>query len=228
MLYVLLGIVVTSVAVLMVNHQSGELFGYPIEAVGSIALLSTLLLFLLSQRGGGRRSAPLQSLKYFLVWAGIGFVIVLGYSFKDTGRMLFERVAGELVPGAAVVTNSGEVFFRRAADGHFQVRADIDGTTVPMLLDSGASAVVLTRSDAEAIGIDTSNLAYLSPVNTANGQAFTAPITLSRISVGGIEARNVSAMVAQEGALRESLLGMTYLNRLGSWSVAGDRLTLTP
>ncbi|WP_319410389.1 TIGR02281 family clan AA aspartic protease [uncultured Cohaesibacter sp.] len=227
MLYALLGIVATAVAVLMYNHQSGELFGYPIEAIGSVALLSTLLLFLLSGRGSKRAGSAFKSLKYLLMWGALGILLVLGYSFKDDARLLVDRVAGELVPGTAMVSTDGSVSFRRSADGHFQVRATIDGSTIPMLVDSGASAVVLTQEDAAAIGIDTRNLSFLSPVNTANGRTFTAPIMLERISVGGIEARNVRAMVAQAGTLQESLLGMSYLDQLKSWSVQGDSITFS-
>ena len=227
MLYALLGIVATAVAVLMYNHQSGELFGYPIEAIGSVALLSTLLLFLLSGRGARRAGSAFKSLKYLLMWGALGILLVLGYSFKDDARLLVDRVAGELVPGTAMVSTDGSVSFRRSADGHFQVRATIDGSTIPMLVDSGASAVVLTQEDAAAIGIDTRNLSFLSPVNTANGRTFTAPIMLERISVGGIEARNVRAMVAQAGTLQESLLGMSYLDQLKSWSVQGDSITFS-
>ncbi|WP_316859686.1 TIGR02281 family clan AA aspartic protease [uncultured Cohaesibacter sp.] len=58
-----------------------------------------------------------------------------------------------------------------------------------MMVDSGASSVVLTHEDALTIGIDTANLNYASPVNTANGKAYTARIWLNKISVGGIEAK---------------------------------------
>ncbi|WP_319568869.1 retropepsin-like aspartic protease family protein [Cohaesibacter marisflavi] len=227
MFYALMGIVVTAVAILMYNHQSGELFGYPIEAIGSVAVLSTLLLFLLSGRGSRRSAPPLKSLKYLVLWAALGLLLVLGYSFKDDARMLVSRVTGELVPGSAMVSSDGSVSFRRSAGGHFQVSADVNGSSLSMLVDSGASAVVLTRDDAEAIGIDTARLSYIAPVSTANGRTFTAPIVLDSISVGGLQANNVRAMVAQDGALRESLLGMSYLDRLGSWSVSGDRLTIS-
>nr|WP_321483366.1 TIGR02281 family clan AA aspartic protease [uncultured Cohaesibacter sp.] len=227
MFYALMGIVVTAVAILMYNHQSGELFGYPIEAIGSVTLLSTMLLFLVSRRGSRRSASPLKSLKYLFMWGALGILLVLGYSFKDDARMLVSRVTGELVPGSAMVSSDGSVSFRRSSGGHFQVNADINGVSLSMLVDSGASAVVLTKSDAEAIGVDTASLNYIAPVSTANGRAFTAPIVLDSISVGGLQANNVRAMVAQDGALQESLLGMSYLDRLGSWSVSGDRLTMS-
>ncbi len=222
-----MAIVITAVAVLMYNHQAGELFGYPIESIGSVALLSTLLLFLTSRGSSKWKNTPVRYAKHFLVWLALGVVLILAYSFKDDARSLVDRFASELIPGTAIVAEDGSVTFKRASDGHFQVKASVNGATISMLVDSGASAVVLTAKDAKAIGLDTSALSYTTPVTTANGRAFTAPIILDRISVGGIEARTVRAMVAQEGSLRGSLLGMSYLDRLGSWSVSGDRITLT-
>jgi aspartyl protease family protein len=63
-------------------------------------------------------------------------------------------------------------------------------------------------------------------VDTANGRARAAPVTLERVSIGGITERSVPALIAQPGQLRASLLGMSFLNRLESWQVRGDRLLL--
>lgn len=226
MFYILMGIMVTAVALLMFNHEQGELFGYPIEMVASITLSASLLLYLLSGRWG--RSSLVQSIKQMAIWLLIGFGLVLGYSFKDDAKHLVLRVAGELVPGMAMVSEGGAVDFRRADNGHFMVRAEIEGATIPMLVDTGASSVVLSYQDAQEAGIAVETLSFNVPVSTANGRTFSARIWLNDISVGGINAKRVPAMVAQEGDLNQSLLGMTYLERLGGWSVSGDRLTMRP
>ena len=226
MFYVLMGILVTAVALLMFNHEAGEVFGYPIEMVASATLSTSLLLYLVGGRWG--QTSVMQSVKQAAIWLLIGFALILGYSFKDDAQMLVNRVAGELIPGAAVVEQTGDVTFRRAENGHFSVRANVNGATIPMIVDSGASSVVLSYGDAQRAGLDLDSLNFSAPVSTANGRAFAARIWLERISVGGIEERRVPAMVAQDGALRESLLGMSYLDRLAGWSVTGDRLTMTP
>ena len=51
-------------------------------------------------------------------------------------------------------------------------------------------------------------------------------MTLDRIAVGGLEETSVDALVVQPGQLKTSLLGMSFLNRLQSWEVNGDRLVL--
>ena len=95
-----------------------------------------------------------------------------------------------------------------------------------MVLDTGASSVVLTRDDAKAAGLPLEVLNYTVNIDTANGRTRAAPVTLDRIAIGGLEERSVEALVAQPGQLKTSLLGMSFLNRLQSWQVSGDRLVL--
>ena len=95
-----------------------------------------------------------------------------------------------------------------------------------MVLDSGASSVVLTQEAAKAIGLPLEVLQYTANVDTANGRTRAAPVTLDRITVGSIVERSVPALIAQPGALRTNLLGMSFLNRLESWEVRGDKLLL--
>ena len=226
MFYVIMGIMATAVALLMYNHDAGEIFGYPIEMVASVTLMGSLLLFLLN--GRLRVGSLLTSLKQAGIWLLVGFVLVLGYSFRDDARMILSRVTGELIPSAGVVAGDGSVSFSRSENGHFRVQADINGVSIPMIVDTGASAVVLTYEDAQRVGLNVDALSFSAPVSTANGRALTARVWLSGIAVGGIEEDRIPAMVATEGALDESLLGMSYLDRLGSWTVRGDRMTMQP
>ena len=89
-----------------------------------------------------------------------------------------------------------------------------------------ASSVVLKPSDAQAAGINTANLSYTTPIVTANGSTFAASIQLESIAVGSIVIRDVAALVARPGSLRESLLGMSFLQRLGSFEFSREFLTL--
>jgi aspartyl protease family protein len=67
---------------------------------------------------------------------------------------------------------------------------------------------------------------YSVNVETANGRTRAAPVTLDRVTIGSITERSVAALIAQPGALRTNLLGMSFLNRLQSWEVRGDRLVM--
>ncbi len=125
-----------------------------------------------------------------------------------------------------VITHGRTVEIARTSNGDFAIAAQINGARVPMVLDTGASSVVLTRDDAKAAGLPLEVLDYTVNIDTANGRTRAAPVTLDRIAIGGLVERSVEALMAQPGQLRTSLLGMSFLNRLQSWQVRGDRLML--
>jgi len=93
-------------------------------------------------------------------------------------------------------------------------------------VDTGASTVVLKPADAQKLGIDVDRLKYAVPVQTANGTTYAAHVRLRNLTLGRISLDDVEALVAKPGALKENLLGMSFLRRLRSYEVTGDTLTL--
>ena len=93
-------------------------------------------------------------------------------------------------------------------------------------MDTGASDVLLTTRDAERLGMVPDNMIFSRLYRTANGTVAGAPVRLSAITVGGVRVNNVRASVT-DGALHQSLLGMSYLSRLSEFSVKGQVLTLS-
>jgi aspartyl protease family protein len=69
----------------------------------------------------------------------------------------------------------------RGRGGDFSVRAQVNGARVSMVLDSGASSVVLTQEAAKAVGLPLEVLQYTANVDTANGRTRAAPVTLDRL-----------------------------------------------
>jgi aspartyl protease family protein len=164
-------------------------------------------------------------LRSALIWAFIVLALVLGYTYRLELRDVTERVLAELLPGRAA-SKGRTVEIARGAGGGFSVLTQVNGARIPMVLDTGASAVVLTQEAAKAAGLPLEVLSYSVTVDTANGRARAAPVTLERVAIGSIIERSVPALVAQGGQLRASLLGMSFLDRLESWQVRGDRLLL--
>ncbi len=119
----------------------------------------------------------------------------------------------------------GEALLSRAGDSHFYADADIDGTHIRVLVDSGASIVALTRSDAEAIGIDVDRLPISGTARTAGGEVPMRTVMLDRIDIDGLEVRRVEAAVV-DADMGVSLLGQSYLSRLAAVNVEGDTMTL--
>lgn len=166
------------------------------------------------------------NLRYLLIWGLLGLACIVGYSYRDTAQEVGARVMGELNPGSATVGPGGTVTITRRADGPFAVKAEVNGSTQSFLFDTGASAVVLTAESAAALGIRPGEDAFTTRVATANGVTFAAPILLDSLRIGPIVERRVAAMVSRPGALSGNLLGQSFLNRLPSYEVRGDRLIL--
>ncbi|MGH1418246.1 MAG: retropepsin-like aspartic protease family protein [Hyphomicrobiaceae bacterium] len=173
-----------------------------------------------------------QSVRYAFIWLGIVLALITGYTFREELAFVSNRVASELLPagqGVTVASNQNDshsVRIRRRQDSHFQAIGQVNGQNVTMLVDTGASTVVLRPSDAKKAGIDIDNLSYTIPVSTANGQAYSARVNLRQISIGPIVFRDIEAMVAKPGSLSQSLLGMSFLRRLRSYEFSKDFLTL--
>ena len=114
----------------------------------------------------------------------------------------------------------------RRLGGEFVVAGKVNNVPASFLFDTGASTVVIRAQDAKKMGIDTATLDYDVRVTTANGAAMAAETRLDQLSVGPIVIRNVRALIAKPGALSENLLGMSFLERLDSYSVERGRLVL--
>ena len=166
-----------------------------------------------------------HAIKSILIWIVIALALAVGYTYRFEAREVADRVMAEFVPGHAA-TRGRSVEIARGQGGNFQVTTQVNGARTSMVLDTGASSVVLTYDAAKAAGLPLEVLSYSVPVDTANGRTRAAPVTLQTIAVGGIVERDVSALIAQPGQLRQSLLGMSFLNRLEGWEVRGDRLVL--
>jgi aspartyl protease family protein len=166
-----------------------------------------------------------QALTQAMIWVVIALVLVLGYTYRYELYDAGDRVLVELMPGRAM-THGRTVELARAASGDFRVGTEVNGVRIAMVLDTGASSVVLTHEDAKAAGLPTEFIKYAVNVDTANGHTLAAPARLDRLAIGGIVERQVPALIAQPGQLKTSLLGMSFLNRLESYSVTSDRLLL--
>lgn len=118
------------------------------------------------------------------------------------------------MPAKAAVTE-----LKANQGGHFIADAEINGTAVQVLVDTGATAVALSYEDAQDVGLSPSNLDFNVPVSTANGTAKAAHVKIERITIDNVRVEDVEALVLPEGALQGTLLGMTFLSRLGSFKV---------
>ncbi len=127
--------------------------------------------------------------------------------------------------GAETADGWNRISIPADARGHFLVEAEVNGTPVTFLVDSGASSVVLSPEDARRIGLTPDRLRFTERYRTANGTVRAAPVELREIRIGQLAQRYVPASV-NEAPIGISLLGMSFLGRLESWAVEGGRLAL--
>jgi aspartyl protease family protein len=225
LLWLLLAGLLVALIIVIARHDEGTVGPLSVGQFGSLAYKIALLVFVGASVLVLFRERFAQALTAALLWVVLALILVIGYSYRFEVRDVADRVMAELMPGH-VITRGRTVEVARAASGDFDVNAQINGASIAMVLDTGASSVVLTRDDAKAAGLPLEVLAYTANIDTANGRTRAAPVTLDRVAIGGLVEHSVVALVAQPGQLKTSLLGMTFLNRLQSWEVRGDRLVL--
>jgi aspartyl protease family protein len=114
----------------------------------------------------------------------------------------------------------------RGQGGEFALHARINGVNTPMVIDTGATSVVLTWETAKAAGLPLELLEYNVDVETASGHTRAARLTLDRLAIGKLVERSVPALVVPRGQMKTNLLGMSFLDRLERWEVRADRLML--
>lgn len=227
MIFIGFAIIVAVALALLISSDAGTLVGLTQQQTGQLVPLLILLIVFAGGAFARRRRAS-ELIGNLALWVGLFGIAMVGYAYRDDLNGIAARVFGELMPGTAIVdAERGTATFRKGRDGHFQIQAQVNGTDVTMIFDTGASAVVLTSADARRAGIDTASLRFNIPVSTANGTGRAASVLLERIDIGGIVRNRVRAFVAEAGALDTSLLGMSFLETLSRYAVSSNSLELT-
>ena len=148
--------------------------------------------------------------------------VVLAFLFMIAGGLpgVSQTTAAEMLQlNAATALKAGQ-------NGHFIVKAEINGRNVKVMVDTGASAVALSYEDAKDIGLHPGNLDYNVPVSTANGIVKAAGVNLDKVEIDGVRVSDVQGLVMPEGVMRGSLLGMSFLGKLQSFKIEDGVLYL--
>lgn len=192
----------------MAGYDTGLILGAVFLGVVIVIMLSSLL-----------RSHHARVLRNGTAWIIIFIVTVAGFG-------LWEDIRSDFMPKQTAFADQGRVEVPRSPDGHYYMRAEINGNPVNFVVDTGASEIVLTREDAARAGLDIDRLQFFGRASTANGEVRTAPVRLDSVEIGGIRDADVPAYV-NEGEMFQSLLGMSYLHRWDRIEIADGKLILS-
>lgn len=118
-----------------------------------------------------------------------------------------------------------EVQIFRDTAGMFSTVGSINGLPVNFLVDTGATSVAMNAAQARRLGIDFRVAGQPGAVMTASRVEKVYRVMLDSVKVGGIQLRNVEAVVLDGPQPQEALLGMSFLGRLEMQN-DGQRLLL--
>lgn len=218
-LFIFLGLLIALYLILKSLNPSVSVFDTP---YGVKALLFMLIF------GGSfvyfSRASKKAVFKAIFGWIAIVSVIA---GFYVVGKGDTYRTMADNITPAREVTANGEMQVQRARDGHFWIMTQINGQNLPMMVDTGASMVVLSKKDARRIGIDVNKLRFNGSSSTANGTVSYARTRLDDFVIGHVAFNNFTVTV-NGGQMEGSLLGLDALNQFKSYEMRGDMMILRP
>ena len=145
----------------------------------------------------------------------------------DTGHSIMVNDgagASQAAASDAGPSNDGSLELQRNPDGHFYADVQINGATVHMLVDTGATLIALSRDDARYADVATSIGMPGVIGRGADGDVHGEVVRLDRVELGGKTAEKMPAVVLNGGA--QSLLGQSFLKQFKSVSIKGDKMIL--
>jgi aspartyl protease family protein len=110
--------------------------------------------------------------------------------------------------------------------GHFIAEFKINGRKVEAMVDTGATLVAMNRSTARRVGIELSPSDFKYSVSTAKGEAKAAAARIKALQIGRIHVEDIEAVVLDDKSLNSTLIGMSFLKRLGEFRVEGELMLL--
>lgn len=166
------------------------------------------------------KSAVLKSLFGWLL------IVSVTFGLYNMGKGDTYTTMADINP-SRTVSQTGEMMVERQRDGHFWIMTQINGQNLPMMVDTGASMVVLSKQDARRMGIKLDDLRFTGSSLTANGRVSFARTRLDSFQIGHLNFNNFIVTV-NGGQMQGSLLGLDALDKFTSYEMRGDTMILRP
>lgn len=196
-------------------------FGTIMQVLFFAILLWFITRSFLSRKSNGSNSSNI------LLWILIFVILIVIYAFRFELNTLKERMLAVLIPSYSWTNDDGQLVIARHKNGHFYLNAyGKNNQKIHFLVDTGASDIALTKSDAKKLGFDLSKLRYTKQYSTANGISAAAPVRIPQLTIGKKTFYNVEGNVTS-GELDISLLGMSLIEDFKDFKITQDLLILS-
>ena len=225
-LWFLLLLIGVGLLALVLRHDAGTIAGFETGDFASLVYKIALLIFIGGAVLAMFRDRIAEAFQAAMFWVVIGLLLAVGYTYRHDLRDIGDRVLSELMPGARGVARRA-VEIARGQRGEFQVVAEINGARICDGLRHRRERGGADAGSRQGCGASARLPELFGPGrDRERSHAGRSGDARPRSRSASIEERAVPALIAQPGQLRTSLLGMSFLNRLQSSEVRGDRLVL--
>jgi len=176
-----------------------------------------------------RRVPLIGALLRFAFWAGAVVLVIGAVEQRSLFDPYFARITRflKLDPLDDQQVSGKELRIPISRDGHFWVRARINGVERKLLVDSGATITALSVATAEAAGLVPERAPFPIILKTANGAVAARTSRVATLRIGNVVARDLPVVVSPSFGDTE-VIGMNFLSKLKSWRVEGNVLILEP
>ena len=185
------------------------------------ALYLVILIVFVASSLVGMRLPVGKVLKMVLAWVAIFGIFFMIFAFRGEFIGLGQRLRAEAT--GAPLQSLAEVRIPMAEDGHFWIRASVNGQEIRFLVDSGASTTTISADVARSASVEGRERGY---IETANGRAQVSKGYADRLQVASIARTDFPLLINANDDT--NVLGMNFLSSLTSWRVEGTYLVLRP
>ena len=172
------------------------------------------------------RRLPIQQyMKMILAWVAIFALAFVIMSFRPEMQMAWNRIKGEVTGAPRQSVEGKEIRLVRQDDGHFWIRAELNGHQTDMLVDSGATTTSVNSETARQAKIEIDPKGMAIEIETANGIVEAKTAEVKAFTVGDVVIKGHEVVVADAfGDM--NVAGMNFLNSFDSWNVSGNVMVL--